>query len=209
VFVVPARRVVAQAEEVVAAQRVAAIKIGALGSTANVREIAGWLAMRPELPVVVDPVIAPTHGRERLLSGNALTTLKRALLPRATLITANAPEAEALVGRRVRNVIDARAAAVAIVESTGARAALVKGGHLRGPRAVDVLATESHVYELSASRLRDPKAHGSGCALASLVAGRLAAGDGLIEAIRWAKRAHHRALERARDVGGPQRVLVF
>jgi hydroxymethylpyrimidine/phosphomethylpyrimidine kinase len=209
VFVVPARRLVSQAEEVVAVQRVRAIKVGAVGSAANVRELARWLATRPTLPVVVDTVIAPTLGKERLLSRGALTPLKRILLPRATLVTANAPEAEALMDRRVRDVVDARRAAVALAESTGARAALVKGGHLPGPRAVDVLAAEGRVYELSAPRLRGPKIHGSGCALASLIAGRLAAGQGLVDAVHWAKRMHHSALARARDVGGRQTVLVF
>jgi hydroxymethylpyrimidine/phosphomethylpyrimidine kinase len=209
VFVVPARRLVSQAEEVVAAQRVRAIKVGAMGSAANVREMAGWLARRPHLPVVVDTVLAPTLGRERLLQRGALTALKRVLLPRATLITANALEAEALMDQPVRNVVEARVAAMALVEATGARAALVKGGHLQGPRAVDVLAADGRVYELAAPRLRGPAIHGSGCALASLIAGRLAAGEELVAAIRWAKRMHHVALSRARDVGGPQRVLVF
>jgi hydroxymethylpyrimidine/phosphomethylpyrimidine kinase len=72
-----------------------------------------------------------------------------------------------------------------------------------------VLATGSRLEELRAPRLTGLSVHGAGCTLASLVAGRLAAGAELTRAVRWAKRIHHAALRRARDVGGPLRVVVF
>jgi hydroxymethylpyrimidine/phosphomethylpyrimidine kinase len=213
VLTLPARQVVAQAGEVIRHQRVRAVKLGALGSEANVRAVARLLAAYPATPIVVDTPVAPTRGAGRLLAARALGALREHLLPRATLVTVNAPEAEALLGAKVRTVGEAHDAARALVEA-GARAALVKGGHLTGPTATDVLALGDEVIELRAQRLAIGPTHGTGCVLASLVAGRLAvqgrAGDGgLLEAIRWAKRIHHSALARAANVGGPQRVLIF
>jgi hydroxymethylpyrimidine/phosphomethylpyrimidine kinase len=150
----------------------------------------------------------PTRGRARLLEERAVAAMRDLLLPRAALVTVNAPEAEVLTGSRVTRLDEARAAARALVEG-GARAVLVKGGHLGGARAVDVFATKGRVVELAAKRLRLTGVHGGGCTLASLVAGRIAAEDVSIEdAVRWAKRVHHAALARAADAGGELRVLV-
>ena len=209
----PARQVVAQAAEVLRHQRVRAIKVGALGSEANVRAVARLLAEHPATPVVVDTPMAPTRGAGRLLAARALGALREHLLPGATLVTVNAPEAEAMLGAKVRTVGEAHDAARALV-AAGARAALVKGGHLTGPTATDVLAVGDEVIELRARRLPVGPAHGTGCTLASLVAGRLAvrgsaSARALLEAVRWAKHTHHAALARAADVGGPLRVLIF
>lgn len=215
----PAREVAAQAAEVLRHQRVGAVKIGALGSEGNVRTVSALLARHPRVPVVVDTPMAATRARRRggqgrLLATRAVAALREALLPRATLVTANAEEAEALVGQRVTTVGEAHDAALALV-AAGARAALVKGGHWGGATAIDVLAVGSDVTELRAKRLAGG-AHGTGCTLASLVAGRLALRPGgrvdtstLVAAVRWSKRVHHAALARALDVGGPARVLAF
>jgi hydroxymethylpyrimidine/phosphomethylpyrimidine kinase len=207
------REVVAQAREVLRHQRVRAIKTGALGSGANVRAVGELLAMHRDLPAFVDPVMTPTRGRGRLLAERAVAEVRRSLLPRATLVTANVPEAEALTGKRVTSVSEAHDAALALCK-LGAHAAIVKGGHLSGTHAVDVLALGGEVTEIRSRRLRLPPIHGGGCTFASLVAGRVASDTGssgdvaLLDAIRWAKRAHHRALADARDVGGDMRVLV-
>jgi hydroxymethylpyrimidine/phosphomethylpyrimidine kinase len=213
---IPAARVVAQAREVVRHQRVRAVKTGALGSAETVRAVARWLAS-VRCPVVVDPVLLPTRGKGRLLSVAGLDALRQALLPRATLVTANVSEAEVITGGRVANVAEAHDAALAMLR-LGARAVLVKGGHLQGGDAVDVLATGHEVIELRASRRpfgRQHGLHGSGCVLASLIAGRLAwepdrttGSPVLVRAVRWAKRLHRAAIEGAHDVGGPLRVLV-
>jgi hydroxymethylpyrimidine kinase/phosphomethylpyrimidine kinase len=210
-----AKDVLAQAREVMRHQRVRAIKTGALGSEANVRAVGEFLSRHPDVPAIVDPVMTPTRGRGRLLAERALGAARAALLPRATLVTANVPEAEALTGKRVASVGEAHDAALALCK-LGARAAIVKGGHLGGLQAIDVLAIagEASVIELRAKRLRLPPIHGGGCTFAALVAGRLAADErafdttALLDAIRWSKRAHHRALASARDVGGDMRVLV-
>jgi hydroxymethylpyrimidine/phosphomethylpyrimidine kinase len=213
-----ASEVIAQAGEVLRHQRVRAVKIGALGSQANVRAVARLLGRYGNVPVVVDTPMRPTRGKARLLAGRALAALRDELMPRATLVTVNLDEAEVLVGEAVRTVGEAHDAAHALAR-TGARAVLVKGGHLRsngGSSAIDVLAIGGEVVELRARRLDLPAVHGTGCTLASLVAGRHAARDGLrldasdlVSAIRWAKRVHHAALGRAVDVGGQMRALVF
>jgi hydroxymethylpyrimidine/phosphomethylpyrimidine kinase len=211
----PAAEVAAQAGEVLRHQRVRAVKVGALGSEANVHAVARLLARHPDVPVVVDTPVRPTRGKARLLAGRALATLKRELMPLAALLTVNAPEAELLVGEPVRTVGEAHDAAQ-VLAGMGARAVLVKGGHLAGVGATDVLAIGGEVVELRARRLPLPDVHGTGCVLASLVAGRLAVREGarldaetLVSAIRWAKRVHHAALARAVDVGAGQRVMVM
>ncbi len=212
---VPARQVLAQARAVLKNQRVGAIKVGALGSAANVGAVIELLSAHRDLPAVVDPVMQPTRGRARLLAERALRAMRTGLVPRATIVTANVPEAAALTGRRVTTLADARDAARAIV-AMGARSALVKGGHLVGPDSVDVLATADGVQDIGARRLRLRTAvHGGGCTLASLVAGRLASQGGdlsdddtILDAVRWAKKAHRALLSRAIDVGGEMRVLV-
>jgi hydroxymethylpyrimidine/phosphomethylpyrimidine kinase len=214
---VPSQQLTAQVREVVRHQRVASVKVGALGSRENVRAVTRWLVGHPQLPTVVDPVMLPTRGHARLLAADALEAM-RALVGRASLVTANAHEAALLVGREVATVAQARTAALALC-AMGAHAALVKGGHLEGPEAVDVLALRKggRVILLRARRLRLRPLHGGGCVHASLVAGRLAVDgtayrkdpmDAVIRAVRWARRVHHRALARAVDVGGPMRVLL-
>jgi hydroxymethylpyrimidine/phosphomethylpyrimidine kinase len=213
---VPSREVVAQASEVLRHQRVRALKIGALGSAGNARAVAALLGRHRDLPVVLDTPILPSRGKARLLDTRGVTVLRDELLPRATLVTANAAEAGVLVGEPVRTVGEAHDAARALVTRCGAFAALVKGGHLEGESAIDVLAVGGEVVELRARRLPGGGAHGTGCVFASLVAGRLAvrgaarvtAAD-LVEVLRWAKRAHHASLAHAVDVGGKSRVMVF
>ncbi len=219
---VPAKQVSEQAREVLKCQRVRAIKVGALGVESNVRAVSELLAVHRGIPAIVDPVMAPSRGRGRLLAERALAAMRSLLLPRATLVMANVPEAEALTGKRVMNVSEAHDAALALCK-LGAKAALVKGGHMSGAQAVDVLALRAtgddlgEVIELRAKRLRIPAIHGGGCTLASLVAGRIAhderdfADDStaiVLDAVKWAKRTHHKLLGASRDVGGDMRVLV-
>ena len=203
------RELLAQAREVLASQRVRAIKTGALGSAGNVRAVAQLLSRHPEIPAVVDPVMLPTRGGSRLLAERAVRDLRDVLVPRAWLVTANAPEAEALTGARVASHAEAADAAQAILRM-GAGAALVKGGHLHGKDAADLLAWGDDIYELTLPRVRTGPMHGAGCMLAALAAGRKAArpDQSVLEVVRWAKRAHHAALANASDVGGDARVLL-
>jgi hydroxymethylpyrimidine/phosphomethylpyrimidine kinase len=208
---VPTAQVIAQAREILAHQDVRAIKLGALGSMANVLAIER-LVRKAGIPVVMDPVLGATVARSgaRLVAPRALAAMKR-IAARVTIVTPNAAEAEALTGLRVRSLEDAATAARELVRR-GTRAALVKGGHLSGERAVDVLSIGNRIIHLSAPRFR-VEAHGTGCTLASLAAGRLACFAGrltdeaIVEALRWAKRTLTGWLSRSHRVGDGLRVL--
>jgi hydroxymethylpyrimidine/phosphomethylpyrimidine kinase len=215
------REVIAECTEVVKNQRVRAIKVGALGSEENARAVGDFLAIHRDIPAVVDTVMMPTRGRARLLEERAISELRERVLPHAALVTVNAPEAEVLTGLRVTRLDEAHDAALALVR-LGCRAVLMKGGHLGGAQAVDLLAFPSlrssptRVIELRLPRLSLRPFHGGGCVLASLIAGRLAVREetgaaserAVIDAVRWAKKIHHAALLQARDVGGDMRVLL-
>ncbi|MBX3185747.1 MAG: bifunctional hydroxymethylpyrimidine kinase/phosphomethylpyrimidine kinase [Labilithrix sp.] len=217
---VPKSELIAECNEVLKHQRVRAIKVGALGSDENARAIGDFLAIHRDIPAVVDAVMMPTRGRARLLDERAVGVLRDRVLGRAALVTVNAPEAEVLTGTRVTRLDEAHDAAHALLRQ-GCRAVLVKGGHLTGPHAVDLLAiaapeTGPRIIELTSPRLRLAPLHGGGCVLASLVAGRLAvhaddyAADpvrALSDALRWSKKTHHEALNRAADIGGDLKVL--
>lgn len=221
----------AQCTEVVKHQRVLAIKVGALGSAKNAKAIGDFLAIHRDIPAVVDTVMVPTRGRARLLEERAVAALRKRVISRAALVTVNAPEAAVLTGKRVTRLDEAHEAALELLR-LGCRAVLVKGGHLGGPLAVDILAiapkdggrgkrarkaAAKNVLELSAPRLKLPPIHGGGCILASLIAGWLAVeheayvadpAKALVTAVRWAKKVHHQALLRVRDVGGELRVVL-
>ncbi|HKQ68139.1 MAG TPA: bifunctional hydroxymethylpyrimidine kinase/phosphomethylpyrimidine kinase [Polyangiaceae bacterium] len=214
----PASEVMAQVREICRYQNVRSIKIGALGSRETVRSIARWLREREvssEVPVVLDPVLVPSRNvggtqRGRLLAASATGDM-RSLAALATLVTPNVPEAETLLDVRIASLDDAAHGALELVRR-GARAALVKGGHLpdhaaRGS-ATDVLAIGSRVFRLRARRI-DAEVHGTGCALSSLIAGRLAHAPGprapsdetLLDAVRWAKQKLAKGLSRRIRVG--------
>jgi hydroxymethylpyrimidine/phosphomethylpyrimidine kinase len=214
---VPTARVLAQVRELWSQQNVRAIKIGALGSVANVRGVSRWLAsLARKVPVVIDPVMRASRGRPNApLLQRAGWAAMLDMSKLATVFTPNAPEAEALLGRRVRTVSDAELAARAFVDR-GARAALVKGGHLfagAGARreTTDVLAIGNRMLHFRARRTKIAP-HGTGCTLASLIAGRLAAtgrldDDDIVSAVRWAKQKLALRLVSAVRIGAGQRVM--
>jgi hydroxymethylpyrimidine/phosphomethylpyrimidine kinase len=158
----------------------AAAKTGALGSSANVRAIAE-LAREFAFPLVVDPVLMSTHGAPLL----AEDALRDELLPLATLITPNLQEASALSGLEVNDVATMRRAAEKVV-AMGAKAVLVKGGHLAGT-AVDILLFEGQWFEFPAERVNTRHTHGTGCAYSAAITAGLALGWDLPEAVRRAK----------------------
>ena len=159
---------------------IAAVKIGALASLDHLAVAADFLAaLSPRPPVVLDPVLVSTSGRE-LFPPKGLALLRARLLPLVTLITPNLPEAELLTGRPARTEADLVPAGRELVR-LGAAAALVKGGHLPG-QPVDALVHAGGVERFSGMR-RPHEFHGTGCALASAVAARLARGDDLLAAV--------------------------
>jgi len=180
---------------------VAAIKTGMLAEAGIIEAVVDVLASRRSpLPVVVDPVMVASSG-DRLLAPDAVRILRARLLPLATLVTPNLPEAEALTGRSVRTPAEMRDAARALLD-LGARAVLVKGGHLVGaPDALDVLHDGDRVHEYAAPRLSRPSTHGTGCTLSAAITAELARGRDIRVAVAAAKRFVTRALEAAVPVG--------
>jgi hydroxymethylpyrimidine/phosphomethylpyrimidine kinase len=158
------------------------VKTGMLGDAATIEAVCDTLARHSEhVTMVVDPVMVATTGA-LLLAPGALETLKRRLLPLASVVTPNLPEAEALAGMTIRDVAEMHHAAAAML-TLGVPAVLLKGGHLPGEQVVDLLATIDGVEEFAAPRIVSRHTHGTGCTLASGIAAGLAQGLPLRDAV--------------------------
>jgi hydroxymethylpyrimidine/phosphomethylpyrimidine kinase len=174
VELLPPALVRAQIGAALATGRAAAVKIGMLGSRAIVEAVAGTLAPRDSLPLVLDPVLAATSGGE-LLDAEGRAALAALLLPRATLLTPNIPEAAALLGCAPASSPEQIIGQGRALCALGASAVLMKGGHARGALAIDWLVTcEGSVREFTAARGAAQR-RGTGCALSSGIAAGLAA----------------------------------
>ncbi len=165
--------------------RVTAVKVGMLGSAAIVRAVAAALPGTLEAPIVLDPVLASSSGGS-LLDAAGRAALSEWLLPRATLLTPNVPEAALLLG------VPPAAGEAALLQQAqqlrarGARAVLLKGGHATGALATDYLVSASGTQRLATAR-RAGSRRGTGCALATAIAAGLAAGLPLAAACQRAK----------------------
>ncbi|MCC7565403.1 MAG: bifunctional hydroxymethylpyrimidine kinase/phosphomethylpyrimidine kinase [Methanomicrobiaceae archaeon] len=180
---------------------IGAFKTGMLGERGIVRAVAGAL---PEgVPLVVDPVMISTSGHT-LLAPDAVADVVRLLVPRAAIVTPNLPEAEALAGIPVRRVSD-MAVAGKRIRDLGAEAVVVKGGHLSGGVAVDVLVDAEGVLALE-GRMYPYPVHGSGCCFASALAALLARGCGVREAFSAAKEFMETAVREAAPGSGGVRI---
>lgn len=175
----------------------AAAKTGALGSSEMVRAVAEAAAAF-RFPLVVDPVMISKHGLP-LLPEEAIRTLREELLPRATLLTPNIPEAEALTGIAIRSLDDARQAACRILQM-GPRAVLIKGGHLEGD-AIDLLGDGVAWHEYPARRIETRHTHGTGCTYSAAITAGLAQGLPLCDAVARAKQFVHEAIRTAPGLG--------
>jgi hydroxymethylpyrimidine/phosphomethylpyrimidine kinase len=160
-----------------------AVKTGALGNAAIIRAVAAVLA-EARLPLVVDPVMISKHGAS-LIADEAREVLLAELLPLATLVTPNLPEAAALTGLAVDSPESMKDAARALHEATGA-AILVKGGHLQGA-ALDLLFDGDTFHEFTSERLWTPNTHGTGCTYSAAITAALAIGLELTDAVDRAK----------------------
>lgn len=182
-YPLPAEAVGAQLRSLREDIEIAAAKTGMLYSRGIVEAVAAGLK-GTRFPLVVDPVMVATVGAP-LHVGGFREALLEELLPRAHLVTPNLDEAEALTGRKVRDVAGMEAAARAL-HRVGAKNVLVKGGHLRG-ELVDVLLADGHLHRFRGHRF--PKdLHGSGCVLSALITAGLARGWELVEAVDRARR---------------------
>lgn len=160
-----------------------AIKTGALGKRGIVEAVAYELGSA-RCPIVVDPVMISKHGAP-LMDDEARQAVLTLLLPLATLITPNLDEAEAMTGRAVRTLEQMKEAARAL-HALGARAVLVKGGHLEG-EAIDLLSDGSDFATYTAARVATPHTHGTGCTYSAAIAALLAGGSSLTDALPRAK----------------------
>ncbi|RTI07584.1 bifunctional hydroxymethylpyrimidine kinase/phosphomethylpyrimidine kinase, partial [Thermus scotoductus] len=199
VHLLPPELVYAQIQSVAEDLPVHAAKTGALGSGEIVAAVAEAVARFGLRPLVVDPVMV-AKGGDPLLAEEAVAALKKRLFPLADLITPNRLEAEALLGRPIRTLEEAKEAAQALL-ALGPKAVLLKGGHLEGEEAVDLLATREGVQAYAAPRVATRNTHGTGCTLSAAIAALLALGKPLAEAVAEAKAYLTRALKTAPPLG--------
>ncbi|MHA7872206.1 MAG: bifunctional hydroxymethylpyrimidine kinase/phosphomethylpyrimidine kinase [Hyphococcus sp.] len=176
-----------------------AIKIGMIGGVATAAAIEQSLQARPGAPVVLDPVLVATSGDALADDGVAAFLLDR-LTPAAALITPNTDEAKVLTGIDIVDREAMIAAGEALV-AAGARAALVKGGHMAGPTVEDALVTTDGVRVFSHPRIDTTSTHGTGCTLASAAAAGLAQGMALQAAVKRAIDYVHAAMRTAPGFG--------
>jgi hydroxymethylpyrimidine/phosphomethylpyrimidine kinase len=174
-----------------------AAKTGALGNRSIVEAVAR-AAADFRFPLVVDPVILSQHGRP-LTSDDAVNAIREELLPQASLVTPNLAEAEALTGLEVRNLEGMRRAARRL-HDMGAKAVLVKGGHLEGD-AVDLFFTSGVTREFRAARIETRHTHGTGCTYSAAITAELARGALLEDAVERAKAFVTEAIRSAPGLG--------
>lgn len=176
------------------------VKTGMLHSAAVIATVADALDRHGAgLPRVVDPVMVAKGGAP-LLEPDAVAALRARLIPDATVITPNLPEAEVLLGRPVAGIDDMPAAAAALRE-LGPHAVFLKGGHLEGERLIDVLAEADRVEVFEGRRIDTPHTHGTGCTLASAIAAGIARGLSLRDAVAAAREYVLEAIRQAPGFG--------
>ena len=176
-----------------------AVKTGMVASIPLIEVIADKLVEYQARNLVVDPVMVATSG-DRLISGDALDTLKRRLLPLATVLTPNIPEAEILSGRTIRTPEDMTSAAQAIGEAYGC-AVLCKGGHQVNDANDFLWQSGKGGRWLRSKRVDNPNTHGTGCTLSSAIASNLAKGFDLETSVERAKQYIFGALSAMLDLG--------
>jgi len=197
--------VTAQIEAIAGDFSLDATKIGMLANAAIVEAVAAAIK-ELELPkVVVDPVMTSKSGA-RLLDEDGVLMLRAELLPQALVVTPNLPEAEALSGRRIQSIEEARAAAYEI-HRIGGCAVVITGGHGEGDQIVDLLFEDGVFSELHSHRIATRHTHGTGCTFASAVAAQLALGHSLMDAVAGAQSYVAGAIEHSLSLGHGQGPL--
>jgi len=194
--------VAAQLRAVLKDHTVVAAKLGMLGSSGTPAALAAlWRELAPEIPLVIDPVLVSSSGAQ-LLEAGGLDALRDCLLPLATVITPNLPEAAALLGWESIAADGAGDAARALV-ALGPRCVVVTGGHAEGDGArevVDVVAFSSgDVVELRGPRVETPHSHGTGCLLSAGITAALAQGAPLRAALEHGRACVERGLRAGRE----------
>jgi hydroxymethylpyrimidine/phosphomethylpyrimidine kinase len=176
---------------------IAAAKVGMLGNRGNAVVVGEFLDAHRFAHVVHDPMLRSSSDSE-LLDAAGIKYVATELLQRSSVITPNVPEAEILTGIAIKDVSDMEAAARKLVEM-GAKAVIIKGGHME--RATDVVFDGKEMHQLGGDKVKLENTHGTGCTFASALTAQLAAGRSLVEAATLAKAYVMKAIEKAYPVG--------
>jgi hydroxymethylpyrimidine kinase / phosphomethylpyrimidine kinase / thiamine-phosphate diphosphorylase len=195
----PADFVAAQLDAVLSDIPIDVVKTGMLFSADIINAVADKLSFHRKRILVVDPVMIAKGGSD-LLSGPALDTFKKRLLPMTYLLTPNIPEAEALTGIRIATEAEMQKAA-RMLQGTGARNVLIKGGHAGGNESVDLLFENESFKRFASPRTDTANTHGTGCTLSAAIASFLAQGNPLPEAVEKAKQFITDAIRLAEPLG--------
>ncbi len=195
-------------DRVLQSLQVCAVKTGALGGSELVETVA-LLAAEPGFPpLVVDPVIKSSTGGV-LLDEKGVASLRESLLPKVSLVTPNLFEAADLTGLRIIDLADVKAAAKCIVEF-GAKAVLIKGGHLGGDELQDVFLDNTGLEKVFVgTKIGSADVRGTGCALASLIAAHIGKGRKIIDAVEQARHLLRKAIRHARPIDNGPPILCF
>ena len=190
----------AQIDAVAEDLRPAAIKSGMLGDAEVVRAVASGIRRHGLAPYVLDPVMAATSG-DALLARDSISAIVDELFPLASLVTPNLDEVALLLGERPSDVPAMERAARALVTDRGARAALVKGGHLSGDELTDVLYDGKQLHRFSHPRIDTTSTHGTGCTLSAAIAAGMALAVPMQQAIELGLEYVRRAIASAPELG--------
>lgn len=203
-----------QLDAVLEVYNVGALKTGMLATAEIIEVVANRLLLQNRIPKVIDPVMIATSGAP-LLADDAMDALRQKLLPLASLLTPNLPEAEQLLGKRISTPEEQREAARTLADQFGC-AVLVKGGHGTGMCAEDILFDGEKLSLLSSPRLDQPlSTHGTGCSLSAAITASLACGNDLLQAVIEGKAYVYESIrtgiyvgEVATVLGTPERLPV-
>jgi hydroxymethylpyrimidine/phosphomethylpyrimidine kinase len=176
-----------------------AIKTGMLAQVETIELVASYLAEQ-KCPYVLDPVMVATSG-DRLIEEDAIQALKTKLLPLATIITPNLPEAEVLVGRTLKSENDIMNAGRWIRKELGVKNVVIKGGHLAKVASDYLFLEDGEVRIISAERIATNHTHGTGCTYAAVITAELAKGRTVAQAVETAKRFITEAIQTAPELG--------
>ncbi len=204
---VPSATLRAQLDALADDLEIAAVKIGMLANRANAATVADFLDRHAYPCVVLDPVVNASQGAPELLDAAGVKFLREELIKRASVITPNVGEAQLLTGIEVHDLAGMKAAAKKLVEM-GARAAIVKGGHMEKP--VDVLFDGQEIATFGGEQVKTGHTHGTGCTFSSALLAQLAGGRAMAESVTLAKAYVTKAIEHGLPIGkGPGPVDPF
>ncbi len=212
VYPVPIEGIQEQLQSIAADLTPDAVKLGMLFSSEIISLVAEKLAEYKWKNIVLDPVMI-AKGGAALLQQEAVAALKEKLLPLATVITPNVPEAEVLTGMSIANIEDSKKAAK-LLHSWGVQYVVMKGGHAsyQGDEVVDLLFDGETFTEYKSSRIHSVQTHGSGCTFAAVITAGLAKGYSIYEAVEEAKRFITKAIEHELNIGnghGPTNHFAY